>query len=244
MQNTAVCVVCDSPAPHSCSSCSSISYCSRPCQKSDWAAHKLLCPTLKKRYFAANQQVEKLKVKLKELEETRGVDDELTLNTVSDIGKVLRMQESKQKETKACYLRVLSGRERTDGPLHDSTLEAIQDICSVMLEQHDFPAAATYARRFYAGHQQVRGPKHEQTLTAANNLGAGAHVHAGDDAGRGAPLSARARRLRRDFGPHAHHLARVSSQLGRIFSVSLAGRQNGGAALAPRLQRVFEHARE
>lgn len=42
-----LCAVCQIPATMKCSSCASISYCSKDCQKQHWKLHKVHCPLLK-----------------------------------------------------------------------------------------------------------------------------------------------------------------------------------------------------
>ena len=40
-----VCLVCAAPCSRKCGRCRDAQYCSEPCQKQDWPAHKILCAT-------------------------------------------------------------------------------------------------------------------------------------------------------------------------------------------------------
>jgi hypothetical protein len=42
-----ICIQCQSPSTEQCSHCSSVSYCSRECQKLHWKIHKIHCKQLK-----------------------------------------------------------------------------------------------------------------------------------------------------------------------------------------------------
>jgi hypothetical protein len=102
---------------------------SKDCQKKHWPKHKLLCK--ESPIYKANQELAALKMKLASQEHKFGVDHEMTMFTMSEIGYHLRNQ-GKLNEAEAFFRRSLEGCERTLGPAHMGTLTSVCNLGTLL----------------------------------------------------------------------------------------------------------------
>ncbi|KAL4745474.1 hypothetical protein BDW72DRAFT_186605 [Aspergillus terricola var. indicus] len=82
------------------------------------------------------------------------------------------------------YQRALAGYEEALGPDHIYTLNTVNNLGILYLNQGKLKEAREMCQRALAGYEEALGPNHSKTRTVANNLVSLASLHAEQDSPR------------------------------------------------------------
>ncbi|RYO74329.1 hypothetical protein DL764_010854 [Monosporascus ibericus] len=69
------------------------------------------------------------------------------------------------------YQRAVQGKEKALGPEHTSTLDTVNNLGLLYLDQGKLGEAEKMYQRALQGYEKALGPEHTSTLTTVNNLG-------------------------------------------------------------------------
>ena len=138
------CAFCGMSSFETCTNCMATHYCNRACQVKHWPVHKIPCK--ESPIYKANQELAALKKELAEQEQELGVDHEETLDTVHEIGFLLK-EQGKLKEAEVFWRRALEGYERTLGRDHPHTLISVGNLGSLLKAQGKLSLAEPFLRR-------------------------------------------------------------------------------------------------
>ena len=69
------------------------------------------------------------------------------------------------------YRRALEGKEKAWGPEHTSTLNTVNNLDVLFVDQGKMPEAEAMYRRPLEGFEKAFGLEHRSTLNIVNNLG-------------------------------------------------------------------------
>jgi tetratricopeptide (TPR) repeat protein len=115
------------------------------------------------------QAQEQLKKAAEDGRRTLGMDDDLTLIALHDLGSLL-LEQGKYKEAETIDAEVLSARRRVSGPKDPKTLACMNDLATVYRDEGKYAQAEALHLQALEIFKRILGPEDPATLSSMSNL--------------------------------------------------------------------------